>query len=60
MVVHVARVISKYRIKRHLSRIRTKKPSLVEYYAMYLTGKKLRELTVDDIETAERELIPWF
>ena len=58
MVVHVARVISKYRIRRHLSRIRTKKPSLVEYYAMYLTGKKLRELTVDDIETAERELIP--
>jgi len=58
MVVPVMHVISKYRTKRYLSKIRTKKPSLSEYYAMYITGKKLRELTEYDIENAERELIP--
>lgn len=51
-------LISKYRTKRYLKEIRTKKPSLSEYYAMYRTGKKLRELTGNDIENAERELIP--
>ncbi len=45
-------------MKRRLNKIRTKKPSLAEYYAMYRTGKKLGELTGNDIENAERELIP--
>lgn len=51
-------IVSKYRIKQYMKTIRTKKPSLVEYYAMYLSGKNLRELTKNDVESAERELIP--
>ena len=57
-MVRILQLISRYHMKRHLNKIRVKKPSLVEYYAMYLTDKKLRELTEEDIENAERELIP--
>ena len=57
-MVRIPQLISKYRMKRYLSKIRAKKPSLLEYYAMYLTGKNLRELTEQDIKNAERELIP--
>lgn len=49
--------ISRYRLRKYLDRIRTKKPSLVEYYAMYLTNKKLEELSSEDIERAERGLV---
>lgn len=54
----ISKYRSKYRMKKYLSKIRAKKPSLLEYYAMYLTGKSLRELTEQDIKNAERELIP--
>jgi hypothetical protein len=58
-VLHkITYLIEKQRVKRHLDKIRTGKPSLSQYYAAYMLNKPLKTVTPSDIYRAERALIP--
>ncbi|HIH73524.1 MAG: hypothetical protein PWP49_133 [Thermococcaceae archaeon] len=58
MLQKITYLIEKRRVKQHLNKIRTGKPSLSRYYAAYLFDKPLWDVTPDEIYRAERTLIP--